>query len=406
MATTNEDDPETEWKDDDFLAFGTEDNDDDEEDSASSDMELEVVPIRDRRPPWMETIVLHHHMRPMTQLHNEILAFTSLMEPLPSELQARNDLVDKLRTLLTQELPGATLEVFGSQATGLMLPTSDIDIVVLTHKAAAAAAAASPMRTFADLVREHLKPTYLETIANTRIPLVKFTVDGLQVDVSFNQPTGPPAAKLMKQMLQDLPPLRPVTIVLKYFLAARGLNEPYSGGVGSYMLQLMLLAVLQYRERLAPEQNLNLGSILIDFMELYGLELNYFTTGISVRQGGSFFRKGARDKKATFYMPSRPFSLALEDPLDISNDVGKGSFRMQVLQRAFSIAYRTLLSHVAHPVRAARHNSILASILPVSEYMLERRILKRKYDRNNKSQQSGKRRRPSDRSPPKKRRKR
>jgi len=191
--------------------------------------------------------------------------------------------------------------------------------------------------------------------------------------------SGPPAAQLMKTYLEALPPLRPLTFVLKYFLAARGLNEPYSGGVGSYLLQLMIVALLQHRERDAvnyrrPSLN-NLGSLLLEFLELYGLEFNYMTTGISVRHDGFFFPKGAADRKENFYQANRPFSLSMENPLDTTMDVGKGSFRMQTVQRAFAVAYRMIMAHTAAPAQPAI--SILATILPPTEEMMERKTLKR-----------------------------
>jgi DNA polymerase sigma len=57
-------------------------------------------------------------------------------------------------------------------------------------------------------------------------------------------------------------------------LVQRGLNETYpSGGVGSFLLQLMALSFLQHRP---PTGNdLNLGALLLDFFELYGRKLNY-----------------------------------------------------------------------------------------------------------------------------------
>ena len=47
--------------------------------------------------------------------------------------------------------------------------------------------------------------------------------------------------------MDAMPPLRPLVLVLKFFLAQRGLNETFTGGVGSYMLQLMVVSFLQQR---------------------------------------------------------------------------------------------------------------------------------------------------------------
>jgi non-canonical poly(A) RNA polymerase PAPD5/7 len=174
-----------------------------------------------------------------------------------------------------------------------------------------------------------------------------------------------------------MPPLKPLTFVLKYFMAARGLNEPYSGGCGSFMLQMMIVSFLQHRERQAynNRQNhaantMNLGSMLLEFFELYGMDFNYLTTGISVRSDGYYFPKGAKGRKEHFHQSARPFSLAIENPFDITADVGKGSFRMQLIAKSFEVAMRVLLSHTAEPVVATQ--SILASILPPTEEMYKR----------------------------------
>ena len=238
----------------------------------------------------------------------------------------------------------------------------------------------SPLEQLADTIRDEWKDdiSYLEVIPNTKIPLVKFThaPTGLSVDVSFVKETGPQAAVLMKTFMEALPPLRPLIFVLKYFLAARVLNEPYSGGVGSYMLQLMIVSFLQHRERdfmnFGNPAPCNLGCLLLEFLELYGSRFNYCVTGISVRHDGSYFRKG--DRKDAFVIPSRPYSLAMENPLDINSDVGKASFRIQMVQRSFFAAYKVLMAHVSHPAQPAV--SILATIMPPVEEMVHRKNAK------------------------------
>lgn len=368
-------------------------------------------------------------IHPVTALHNEIVAFVQLMEPLPSEIEQREKLVERVQTSVHKVFEkGTRLEVFGSQATGLFLPTSDIDLVIITVgddneeenkktstnnndnrtisrddddsevsfekeeyfvKSTTTAAKKSPLRTFAEKALQQPEwvndLSYLELVEKTRIPLVKFTVadTNISVDVSFNQPTGPPAAILMKRYLDALPPLRPLTIVLKYFLAARGLNEPYTGGVGSFMLQLLIVAFLQQRERDAVNFQrpsvYNLGALLLDFFELYGVDFNHFTTGISVRNDGFFFPKGAADRHATFWKRDRLGLLALENPLDPTLDVGQSSFRYQTVQRAFAVAYKTLLAHLtAEPHEMGKVSSVLAMILPPTKYMAARLILKRR----------------------------
>ena len=381
------------------------------EDDGDDDMWKPKTP---RLPPWIDraTVAQRRTWHPLTALHNEIVSFVHLMEPLPSEMEQREQLVERIRATVARHFGdnGVEVQVFGSQATGLFLPTSDIDLVVITKedsnddevpgsanssskdktgKEYDFASQKAPIHRFADAMREDYQGelSYLEVIEKTRIPLVKLThaPTRISVDVSFNQPSGPPAAQLMKRYLEALPPLRPLTFVLKYFLAARELNVPYSGGVGSYMLQLMIVSFLQQREREAKNCQhpsvYNLGSLLLEFLELYGVELNYITTGISVRFDGFFFPKGAADRKAVFCTSRGYNMLALENPLEPTQDVGQSSFRYSIVQRAFRVAYHIVLAHATaapHEVELREAPSILAAILPPTDYMTSRLVLKRR----------------------------
>lgn len=313
---------------------------------------------------------------------------------------------------------------FGSQVTGLCLPDSDIDFVIRFPKKGSTKGNAksttnltyfddteeedydlitsNPLQKFADAVREEfgvlsefdgVEPnkktedeeehlSYLEVIEQTRVPLVKFTVEPykIDVDVCFDQPGGPESADLMHRFMYSMPPLRPLTFVLKYFLSSRDINKPFTGGIGSYLLQLMIVSFLQQRSREDLMRTgrggnyFNLGSLLIDFFELYGIDFNYVTTGISVRNDGFYFAKGERDKKSVFWQPSKQVALAVENPLETTMDVGAGAYRIQMIQRIFEHSFKTLLAYVAEP--RERTDSILARIIPPTEAMEKRRLKK------------------------------
>lgn len=354
-------------------------------------------------PPWMMYRVDYHRINPLVALHNEIVGFCKLMEPRENEMKERRELVARFTKLVEATFDNGKVDVFGSQATGLCLPTSDIDIAIQLNDDEGMTAddektkskedkqeqeldemkkwdvpGGSPLRRLAVALRKEWLPelSYLEVIENTRVPLVKFTHEptNISVDVCFDQTTGPQAAKLMHQYMDALPPLRPLTFVLKYFMAARGLNQPYTGGVGSFLLQMMIVSFLQHRERECVHNRrpvlYNLGALLIEFFELYSTDFNFITTGVSVRFDGFYFPKGASDRKKDFWQEKRPFSLAMENPFELTSDVGISSFRISVVQRSFEVAFKVLLSHVTEPFNPTV--SILASILPPTEEMTRR----------------------------------
>mmetsp|Transcript_31592 Transcript_31592/g.36294 ORF Transcript_31592/g.36294 Transcript_31592/m.36294 type:complete len:475 (+) Transcript_31592:47-1471(+) len=370
-------------------------------------------------PPWMESYVDHRCINPLVAFHNEIVSFCRLMEPREEEMKTRKELVASFTTLAELTFRDCKVEVFGSQATGLYLPTSDIDISIQLdekeknmngdrigkkngtnnnkkgnvekvdkNKSSKQQEiddmenwnepTGSPLKLLATALREHWLDdlSFLEVIENTRIPLVKFThaPTNISIDVCFSQTSGVKAAGLLNQYMEALPPLRPLTFVLKKFLLSRGLNQPYTGGVGSFLLQMMILAFLQHRERDAFNNRrpsiYNLGALLVEFFEFYSTDFNFILTGFSVRFDGFFFPKGATDRRKNFWQLQRPFSIAVENPLDPNFDVGSPSFRIDLIQRSFDVAFKVLLCHVSEPLISV--TSILASILTPSNEMWER----------------------------------
>lgn len=63
----------------------------------------------------------------------------------------------------------------------------------------------------------------------------------------------------------------------------------------------------------ARSQNINLGSLLIEFFELYGRHFNYLQTGIRITDGGSYVRKEEIQKEMD--RGHRASILCIEDPL-------------------------------------------------------------------------------------------
>jgi non-canonical poly(A) RNA polymerase PAPD5/7 len=104
-------------------------------------------------------------------------------------------------------------------------------------------------------------------VIQARVPIVKM-VDAYTdclVDISMDIPNGPANAGIIKvrslndasmqsqsglnvctqKFLEQAPVIRPLAMVLKYYLHQLGLNEPYKGGIGSYTLLIMIVSFLQ-----------------------------------------------------------------------------------------------------------------------------------------------------------------
>ena len=283
---------------------------------------------------------------PLLRLHEEVLDFCAFVSPTPSEVAIAGRALAAVHGVLTGLFPGQRVEVFGSRALGLVLPTSDWDLVLPGVQGSRAT-----MRRIAAALEEAGAAKKTEVIDSARVPIVKVweAASGICVDISFSDAaaSGLATRAAMAGLLARFPAARPLTLVLKYFLLQRGLNDTYTGGVGSYLLVLMAVSVVQGALRRARGGGwlgeggsaLNLGTLLASALELYGANLNLGAAGVSVRGGvGGFFPKASRG----FLNGERPGLLCMESPADPTQDVGRNSWGIAKVRRCFALAHSAL----------------------------------------------------------------
>lgn len=61
--------------------------------------------------------------------HNEIMDFVEYIQPTEQENALRKQVISRITNIIQKTYPEAKTKVFGSCATGLNLPTSDIDLL-------------------------------------------------------------------------------------------------------------------------------------------------------------------------------------------------------------------------------------------------------------------------------------
>ena len=309
--------------------------------------------------------------RGMVRLHEELLLLQRNLKPNAYETTMRDKAFATLSDLTSELFPGCEAVVFGSAATGLSLPDSDVDVVLQNVPTRA-------IYTLSAALRSRRMVDYIEVIDKARVPIVKLRFKGIpyQVDVCFDEPGGPRTTAFIQGVLRDFPEVGPLTLAVKMFLAQRDLNNTFRGGMGSYLCFLTVLAYVQRVRRavlghagtVAKPPDGNLGSLLVGYFDFYGNTLNVTDVGIRLREEGGFFRKAQRGWDSD----ERPFLLSIENPENPALDCGKNSHNMPTIRKAFSHAHKALAAAVVVDVveagnAAASHlQPILASILHVS----------------------------------------
>jgi non-canonical poly(A) RNA polymerase PAPD5/7 len=207
---------------------------------------------------------------------------------------------------------------------------SDIDLVISSEMMANSRKEAT-LHRLANTVKSAGLTTKVSIIAKAKVPIIKFTTTpaygAFNVDVSVNQPNGVIAGNVINGFLQSWKgkeggegkALRSLVIITKAFLSQRGMNEVFSGGLGSYTIVCLAISFLQMhpkirRGEIDPENNL--GVLMMEFFELYGWTFNYEEVGISVRDGGRYFGKEERGWAAADDDRRKRGLLCVEDPVD------------------------------------------------------------------------------------------
>ncbi|KAH3761659.1 terminal nucleotidyltransferase 4A [Pelomyxa schiedti] len=332
-------------------------------------------------PPWMQPPT--RHSQEIT-LHDEILLFEKFMEPFTEEKTLREELISRIKTIVNQIWSTAKIEVYGSSVTSLFLPFADVDIAVYIESEGNIHAIQYLQQLAAFLYQQQARLFFadISVFPNAKVPIIKMKdrISGLTVDICCNVNAGPNNTRVIMGFVKKMPYLRPLVLFLKYFLHQQHLSETHKGGIGSYALTLMMVYILlQHKqpkihespvvqipsspdalhENQPPEASTanqqhpaeepfvapNLGQVLLEFFYFYGITFDYFKHGISVRDNGSIFDKGARG----WVRPNNPFLLCVEDPNDPENDVGRMSYSTIHIRGVFAQTYHRLCAHETKP---------------------------------------------------------
>ncbi|KAJ1766814.1 hypothetical protein IW140_005139 [Coemansia sp. RSA 1813] len=310
-------------------------------------------------PPWLKG---HNRLGKgkypdiSDMINEEMSLFVKYISPTPEEHQMRVWVINRLQRVLdNMHLLDADAQAlcFGSFATRLYLPTSDIDMTVMLYKKNSSKKAVAPayenkeaVRRFLYTLAKHLKNAGFcqscEVIAHARVPIIKTheMITGIAVDISINADSGVQSAGVQKSFSEKVYPdaLRSIVLVIKQFLSQRSMNEVYTGGIGSYAITLLAVSLFQTHPRVLSgglQLTKNLGILLIEFFELYGKRFNYDNVCISVLENGRYLDK----RRKGFFNMGQSYLLSIEDPCDTSNDVSKGTYGILRIKQTFGGAY-------------------------------------------------------------------
>ena len=252
------------------------------------------------------------------------------------------DILHKLQSVVNEINPNYKVNLYGSYCTGLCLPWSDIDTVITCESGQTDEYFLS--RLYYKLmnmpwVKEH------KFIENTAIPIIKLVSNDkfdFHIDISEESEKhfGLKTVELVKSYLKAYSVLEPIILALKTLLNNGNLNNPYTGGLSSYGLILMVVSFIQseidndkYNEK---SPNI-LGETFLNVLGHYGIFFDYNNYVIITYLVDESNDTSGRDNSFSFVPNSH--ELIIVDPLNKQNNVAKSTFQFMNIKMGFLIAF-------------------------------------------------------------------
>lgn len=351
-------------KNEDFIGFGFLSTDEEESEGEESENDGHSG-APNSQYPWIKD---HDHS---TQkeiadwLTMEIRDFVNYISPSSDEIITRNKVIAALKKSISDFWPGTTVHVFGSCATDLYLPGSDIDMVVVSDTGSYENA--SRLYQLSTFLRTNKLATEVEVIAHAKVPIIKFVdpKSRLHIDVSFERTNGIDAAKRIRRWLVSTPGLRELVLVVKQFLRTRRLNNVHVGGLGGYATIIMCYHFLRLHPKITTDAMSaldNLGVLLIEFFELYGRNFSYDDLVLALDPENEEPKYVRKLKSPLQHSARSLFSIIIQDPADPSNNITRSSYNLRDLKKAFGGAYQLLLEK-CYQLNAASYKERLGSLI-------------------------------------------
>ena len=259
---------------------------------------------------------------------------------LESTLQKINSLIEK--SVLESLGKEYQLHMYGSRATKLCLPWSDIDYVISYTKNNYI----DPLKILYDYLYTIPERFFIDMkyIPGASIPVLKIFTNNeyhkISLDISMENQEhhGEECVNYIKNKIKEFEVLTPITFALKTILQKAFLNDPYKGGLSSYGVILLIINFLNVQNKRGNDITMNsLGKLFYDILYYYGFEHDVSNPII-------LDDKTDLDKVYFFHqfqIYKKEFILV--DPLNIANNVAKNTRQYQNIKLAFKIGYVSFL---------------------------------------------------------------
>jgi len=176
--------------------------------------------------------------------------------------------------------------IYGSMATSLALPESDLDIVLLGLKITNREELIDAINKLSETLLKQNYVSSCKSITTARTPVIKLNINleklnrsevtkQLKVDIIIQHYEDNILAHPIicawwtSRYVREMPYFQAIVLVLKKLVKAKGLNKPFVGDPSSYIISLMVSAFLNTTRKFA-----SVSECFEELLRFYGYEFN------------------------------------------------------------------------------------------------------------------------------------
>lgn len=182
------------------------------------------------------------------RLHEEIIEYTKhTLATVDAMAVHIEEMIAHVDRCVHSLWPTSRMEPFGSYSTGIWLPSSDVDLVILgVVEIHDRMLTIKSLRQLAQALESKPWVESIVVLDTAKIPVLKLVTaeSSVPIDITFESTathSGLLARDLIKRYADEMPELYPLAVVFKQLLRERDLNDAYTGGLSSYSVVLMII---------------------------------------------------------------------------------------------------------------------------------------------------------------------
>ena len=291
--------------------------------------------IKDGKIPWIKDNSDTNKNTGILKLHYEIIDFYNFIKLTKKEENIRYKVFNNVMEVINKHYPNYKGEIFGSFPQGLSLSNSDLDIFLSFKNCPNDKK--EILKILSNILRILKQSGKFRKIflISAKVPIIKCLDknSGIKIDISINKKSNYITNSYVKSIINKYPCIQYLTLLIKFYLRQRKLNDTHKGGISSIVIFNLIYAYILYAKKINKynENIINLGSILIDFFEFFGYIFQYKNIEINNLYGGFFKIRNDNDSNL----------LYLNNPIDNQNML-KNTYNFERVILAFQNALNCL----------------------------------------------------------------